>query len=50
VRRVVTIREDMVEIRPRIERATTFGWPMEIAFLEFAAATEQAKSLSPPRC
>jgi hypothetical protein len=46
VRRVVAIRKDLAEIRPKIERATTFGLAVGIAFLEFAAATQKDKSVS----
>ncbi len=46
VKRVVAIREDLAEIRPRIEKATTFGLAVGIAFLEFATATQQDGSVS----
>ena len=46
VKRVVAIREDLSEIRPRIDRATTFGLAVGIAFLEFAATTGKDKSVS----
>jgi hypothetical protein len=44
-RRVVAIRNDLADIRPKIERATTFGLAVGIAFLEFAAASTEAKSV-----
>ena len=46
VKRVVAIRKDLAEIRPRIEKATTFGLAVGIAFLEFATAPQQGRSVS----
>jgi hypothetical protein len=46
VKRVIAIRKNLAEIRPRIDRATTFGLAVGIAFLEFAATTQKDKSVS----
>ena len=46
VKRVVAIREELAEIRPRIEKATTFGLAVGIAFLEFATAPQHGGSVS----
>ena len=40
------MREELAEIRPRIEKATTFGLAVGIAFLEFATAPQQGRSVS----
>ena len=40
------MREELAEIRPRIEKATTFGLAVGIAFLEFATAPQQCGSVS----
>ncbi len=46
VKRVVAIREHLAKIRPRIEKPTTFGLAVGIAFLEFAAVTQRDESVS----
>ena len=46
VKRIVAIREDLAEIRPRMEKSTTFGLAVGIAFLEFATASQQDGSVS----
>jgi hypothetical protein len=46
VKRVIAIRENLAKIRPRIERPTTFGLAVGIAFLEFATGSTKGKSVS----
>ncbi len=46
MKRVVAIRKELAEIRPRIEKTTTFGLAVGIAFLEFATTTQQGESVA----